>query len=64
MDYETICNCFVAVFEHYNDYAELLNISVDILKDGKELIDKPDLEKETLKTSPINVDLSSLNLNK
>ena len=48
--------------DHYNDYAELLNIPVEILKGGKELIDRPDLEKETLKTAPINVDLSSLNL--
>lgn len=32
----------------YSEYAELLNVSVDTLKEIGELIDKPNLKKETL----------------
>ncbi len=46
--------------DYYNDYAELLNISVDILQETKELTDKPDEEKETMKTPIRKLDLSSI----
>jgi hypothetical protein len=35
--------------EYYQEYSELLDIDVNILKEGKELCNSCDLEKETLK---------------
>lgn len=55
-------NSYLNPSEYYNDYAELLNIEVSVLKNTKELIDKPDVEKETLKEQPKKIDLSSYNL--
>jgi len=46
--------------DYYEDYAELLNISVDILRETKELTDKPNNEKETMKTPIRKLDLSRI----
>lgn len=56
-------NSYLNPTEYYTEYAELLNVSRDILKQGKELIDKPNMEKETLSIKPKQIDLSSYNLN-
>ncbi len=55
-------NSYLNPSDYYTEYAELLNIDVAILKETKELIDKPDAEKETLKEQPVQIDLSSYNL--
>lgn len=56
-------NSYLYPSEHYQHYAELLNVDVDVLKDTKELINKPDTQKETLTIKPKQIDLSSLNSN-
>lgn len=55
-------NSYLNPTEYYTEYAELLNIDVSVLKDTRELVDKPDIEKETLKQQPKEIDLSSFNL--
>lgn len=46
--------------DYYEDYSTLLNVHIDILKAGKELTDKPNIEKETLTTHIKKLDLSSI----
>lgn len=56
-------NSYLYPTEHYSEYAELLNVPVNILKETKELVDIPHIVKETLTIEPKKIDLSSLNLN-
>lgn len=42
--------------KYFNDYAECLNVDIDVLEAVGELCNKPDLEKETLKTEAVTLE--------
>jgi hypothetical protein len=48
--------------EYFDNYAELLNVSVDLLKDVGELCNKPSIEKETLILDAVDLNNISENL--
>lgn len=44
--------------KYYEVYAKLLNVDVELLKEGVELLGKPDMSREKLLSSQVNLEMS------